>query len=113
MKTISFEYFRNKLSYNDYTAFVYSDGTQQMYSGGEINDDSIQSFENGDEISICNMGELPDIKQLMQENLLAEFMPAPDVVDEGYQQLEKQFENNEGEIAFVDNNGTTTYMLVW
>ena len=113
MKNISFEDFRKKLSYNDYTAFVYNDGTQQMYSGGQINDDSIQSFEDGGQISICNMGELPDIKQLMQENLLAEFMPAPDVVDEGYQELEKQFEENQGEIAFVDNNGTTTYMLVW
>lgn len=113
MKAISFDDLRSKLSYGDYTAFVYNDGIQQMYSGGEINDDSIQSFDDGGKISICNMGELPDIKQLMQENLLLEFMSAPDVVDEGYNELEKQFENNEGEIAFVDNNGTTTYMLVW
>lgn len=55
MKTISFNDFRAKLSYNDYTAFVYDDGTQQMYSGGEISDDSIHSFEEGGDISICNM----------------------------------------------------------
>lgn len=112
MKTISFKEFEKKFSYNDYTAFVYDDGTQRMYSGCEINDDSIHAFEDG-EISICNMCELPEIKQLMQDNLLAEFMPAPDVVDEGFQQMEKQFEDNIGEIAFVENNGTITYMLVW
>lgn len=113
MNTISFEDLRSKLSYNDYTAFVYNDGTQQMYSGGEINDDSIQSFEDGGKISICNMGDLPDIKQLMQENLLAEFEPAENVADDGYDKMKEDFANNNGEIAFVDNKGTTTYMLIW
>lgn len=113
MKIISFEDLRSKLSYNDYTAFVYNDGTQQMYSGGEINDDSIQSFEDGGQISICNMDELPDIKQLMQENLLSEFEPAENVADDGYDKMKEDFANNNGEIAFVDNEGTTTYMLVW
>lgn len=113
MKTISFNDFRAKLSYNDYTAFVYDDGTQQMYSGGEISDDSIHSFEEGGDISICNMGELPGIKQVMQENLLEEFKPAENVSDDGYDQMKENFENNEGEIAFVSNMGTITYMLVW
>lgn len=113
MKTISFNDFRAKLNYNDYTAFVYYDGTQQMYSGGEISDDSIHSFEEGGDISICNMGELPDIKQVMQENLLEEFKPAGNVADDGYDQMKDNFKNNEGEIAFVENMGTITYMLVW
>lgn len=113
MKIISFDDFRNKLSYNDYTAFVYNDGTQQMYSGGEINDDSIQSFEDGGKISICNMSELPDIKELMQENLLAELEPAENVSDDGYDKMKENFANNNGDIAFVDNNGITTYMLIW
>lgn len=113
MKNISFEDFRKKLSYNDYTAFVYNDGTQQMYSGGEINDDSILSFEDGGTISICNMGELTDIKQLMQENLLSEFEPAENVADDGYDKMKEDFDNNNGDIAFVDNNGTTTYILIW
>lgn len=113
MKHISIDDLLNKVSYNDYTAFVYNDGTQTMYSGGEISDDALHSFFESGDVCICNMGDLPKIKELMQENLLAEFMPASNVADEGYESMKDDFAHNRGEIAYCEYNGTTTYMLIW
>ena len=44
MKKINFEELENAVSYDDYTAFVYNDGTQIMYSGGDINEDTMDVF---------------------------------------------------------------------
>lgn len=97
----------------DYTAFVYDDGAQVMYSGGEMDMYSLWPFRKADTFSICNMCELPDIKQIMQDNLLAEFKPAHNVQDEGYDAMVKKFKNNDGEIAICKENKNITYMLVW
>lgn len=113
MKHINIEELQKEVSYNDYTAFVYNDGIQTMYSGGEISDDTLHSFFESGEISLCNMGDLPDVKELMQENLLAEFEPAEGVVDDGYEEMKRNFVNNEGDIAFCQHEGTVTYMLIW
>lgn len=113
MKNISFEKLQDIVSYNDYTAFVYDDGAQVMYSGGEITDDSLSHFEESEDITICNMGELPRIKEIMQANLLAELEPADNVVDEGYEAMKADFANNKGDIAFCKCAGKTTYMLIW
>lgn len=113
MKQISFKELESKINYKDYTGFVYDDGTHVMYSGGEITEDALHSFYEGEAIHICNMGELPYIKELIAENLLAEFKPAASVSDDGYEQMKKDFRDNKGEIAYVEYNGATTYMLVW
>lgn len=97
----------------DYTAFVYDDGAQVMYSGGEMDMYSLWPFRKADTFSICNMCELPDIKQIMQDNLLAEFKPVHNVQDEGYDAMVKKFKNNDGEIAICKENENITYMLVW
>lgn len=97
----------------DYTAFVYDDGTQFMYSGGEMDMYSLWPFRKADTFSICNMCELPDIKQIMQDNLLAEFKPAHNVQDDGYDAMVKKFKNNDGEIAICTGDKNITYMLVW
>ena len=113
MKELSFKVLEKKINYNDYTGFVYDDGTQVIYSGHKITEDSLQPFNKGNNIHICNMGELPKIKKQIEENLLAEFEPAAGVSDDGYEQMKKSFQDNKGEIACVKNDGATTYMLVW
>lgn len=113
MKNINFKELEKKINYNDYTAFVYKDGTQTMYSGGEINEDTLSNFAKADTISICDMNELPDIKELMQANLLSEFKPAHNVSDDGYKSMIKDFEEGNGQIAMVENEKGITYMLVW
>lgn len=113
MKQITFNELEKNISYNDYTAFVYNDGTQTMYSGGEITEDSLSHFEETDDITLYRMEDIPEIKQIMQENLLAEFEPAEDVENEGYDMMVKQFANNEGQIAMCEYDNNRVYMLVW
>jgi hypothetical protein len=113
MKTINFAELENMVNYNDYTAFVYNDGTQTMYSGGEISDDTLAPFYDADKIEVYGMNELLDIKELMQENFLAELEPAEGVDDEGYNSIATDFENGRGKIAKCELNGNIIYMLVW
>jgi hypothetical protein len=112
MKIINFRELENMVNYNDYTAFVYNDGTQTMYSGGEINEDTLEPFYDTDKIETYDMNELQDIKELMKENLLAEFKPAG-VEDEGYDSMAADFANGRGKIAKCGLNGNIIYMLVW
>lgn len=113
MRNISYSALSRKIQLFDYTAFVYDDGAQVMYSGGEMDMYSLWPFRKADTFSICNMCELPDIKQIMQDNLLAEFKSAHNVQDEGYETMVKKFKNNDGEIAICKENKNITYMLVW
>lgn len=113
MKKINFEELENAVSYDDYTAFAYNDGTQIMYSGGDINEDTMDVFYQAEYVEIYDMNELPVIKALMQENLLAEFKPAEGVEDDGYNSMVADFENGRGKIAKCVSDRTTIYMLVW
>lgn len=102
------------VSYNDTTAFVYNDGTQTMCTTNEITEDSLHSFAETDgPIYICNMGDLPDIKKLMRDEILEVFRPADNVQDDNYEQMKENFNKNNGRIAYCEYEGTTTYMLVW
>lgn len=113
MRNISYSALSRKIRLLDYTAFVYDDGTQVMYSGGKMDMYSLWPFRNAGTFSICNMCELPDIKQIMQDNLLAEFEPAYNVQDDGYDYMVKKFKENDGEIAICKDGKEITYMLVW
>lgn len=113
MKKINFEELENAVNYDDYTAFVYDDGTQIMYSGGEINEETMDVFYQAEDIEMYDMSELPDVKELMQENILEEFEPAEGVVDDGYNSMVADFENGRGKIAKCISGRTTVYMLVW
>lgn len=113
MRNISYSALSRKIRLLDYTAFVYDDSTQVMFSGGEMDMYSLLPYRKADIFSICNMCELPDIKQIMQDNLLAEFEPAYNVQDDGYDDMVKKFNENNGEIAICKDGKTTIYMLVW
>lgn len=113
MHTINFRELESMISYDDYTAFVYDDGTQIMYSGGDINEDTMDIFYKSEYVEMYDMNELPDIKGLMQENLLAEFEPAGGVKNDSYNSMAENFENGRCKIAKCISSGTTTYMLVW
>jgi hypothetical protein len=112
MKIINFRELENMVNYNDYTAFVYNDGTQTMYSGGEINENTLDPFYGTNKIETYDMNELQDIKELMKENFLAEFKPAG-CEDEGYDSMVADFANGRGKIAKCELNGNIIYMLVW
>lgn len=113
MKKINFEELENAVNYDDYTAFVYDDGTQIMYSGGEINEEVMDVFYQAEDIEMYDMNEIPNIKELMQENLLEEFRPAEGVEDDGYDSMVADFGNSRGKIAKCISGRTTIYMLVW
>lgn len=113
MYTTNFRELESMVNYDDYTAFVYDDGTQTMYSGGDINEDTMDVFYQAEYVEMYDMNELPDIKGLMQENLLEEFRPAEGVEDDGYNSMVADFENGRGKIAKCISSRTTTYMLVW
>lgn len=113
MEKIAFDEMECMVSYNDYTGFVYDDGTQVMYSGGTISEDVMNTFRVADVILICNMGNLPAIKKILQDNLLAEFEPAEGVVDDGYNKMVAAFTNDEGWIVKVEDGSKTTYMLIF
>ena len=70
MRNISYSALSRKIRLLDYTAFVYDDSTQVMFSGGEMDMYSLLPYRKADIFSICNMCELPDIKQIMQDYYL-------------------------------------------
>ena len=113
MRNISYSALSRKIRELEYTAFVYDDGIQVIYSLEQMNMYSLWPFRKADVFTICNMCELPDIKQIMQDNLLAEFEPAYNVQDDGYDDMVKKFKENNGEIAICKDGKDTTYMLVW
>lgn len=101
------------VSYYDYTAFVVQDGTQTMYSGAEINGDTVQPFEDAEDISCYDMAELPEIAEIMRDNLLAEFRPAEGISDDGYDSMNEGFANGSAYICQAEIDDTITSILIW
>lgn len=110
MKTISWQQLKHHFTYCDSTCFVYDNGTQIQYSDGEFFEDTLSSFLIADEIRLYNISEVPDIKQIMQDNYLPLFKSA-----EGYEEIAKMFTENKAQIAmcYDEELHTTIYMLIW
>lgn len=114
MKQITFDELEKRVTYGDWTAFLYTDGFQSMTDEGDITEESLSNFYNAEVIHVYNMAELPDVKETLECTLLPPFDSEPEQKDEheAYSCLRKRFAENDGEIAVCNVKGETTYMLV-
>lgn len=109
MKTINAEEFEKSIKYDNVAAFVVNDGTQKMCDVCDINENTVAAFINAGEVNIYELDEQPEIAEILKENLLAAF----DTEDICYKAIAESLNNNEHwAIAEVEENGTTTYMLI-
>ena len=84
-----------------------------MFADGEITEDTIEPFMAAECIELYDIDELPEIRDIMRDNLLPIMAPAHNVADEGYNEMVQAFSKNGYKIAKADDGNTTTYMLIY
>lgn len=109
MKTVNFEALETMFFYGDHTAFVYDACERDFeFADADFTEDSVYPFSVADDIQVRNISELPNIKQIMQDNYLPIFRSA-----EGYDEIVKMFTENKAQIASCFYGSTMVHMLIW
>jgi len=118
---MTYQEFIKNINFGDTTAFVYdAPNNRYNYASGEIYDGVFDNVTTDTNFSIVGINELPQVKEAIVENFLAELEPAPGVEDEGYEAVKAALESGSARIGYWDNETkygpdtftTTTYMLI-
>lgn len=111
---INYTEFQKLVNWDEYYAMVYDcPSNRYNYVGGEMSEELMDEIYKADAISIEPMAEADErVVEVMRDNMLAEFEPAPGTVDEGYEMLKQMFANNAGRIITVDSDNGSLYILI-
>lgn len=115
---INYTEFQKLVNWDEYYAMVYDcPDNRYNYVGGEMSEelmDEIYKADNEGGIWIEPMTEANEVAvEVMRDNMLAEFEPAPETVDEGYEAMKRMFADNAGRIVTINvRNNESLYILI-
>lgn len=111
---INYTEFENLINWDEYYAMVSDCQSGRQYAGGEMSEELMDEIYKADAISIEPMAEANEaVVEVMRDNMLAEFEPAPGVVDEGYEAMKRMFADNAGRIVTINvRDNESMYILI-